>query len=175
MAASAPEEGSKQGTKLAKGPIAGQTRREKLHQALKTKRQELESLGLVYNHWYTSSAIYLADEHSARPALEGDPIVEVQVTTYPGSRLPHACIDIPTRGRMILTVDLAGEGAFYLITGVGGQAWRDAAGTLQGMTGIPIKSFGIAPRLEFIDVRREWFKVRRVDDDGLCLLDRTDS
>ncbi|EXL66790.1 hypothetical protein FOPG_17060 [Fusarium oxysporum f. sp. conglutinans race 2 54008] len=170
MTASTPEEGIEQAAELASGSSAGRNRREKLHQALETKRQELESLGLGYNHWYTSDAVYTAEESSPRPGFSGDPIVEVQVSTYPGSRLPHAWIDIPSRGNMTSTIDLAGGGSFCLITGVGGEAWRAAADAVQQTTGIPIKSFGIGARLDFIDVHRDWFKLRGVEDDGVVLV-----
>ncbi|TKX23764.1 hypothetical protein C1H76_4041 [Elsinoe australis] len=39
------------------------------------KRQELESLGLAYNQVYASAAIYMDNEASSLPPLQGDPIV----------------------------------------------------------------------------------------------------
>ncbi|KAF4433112.1 phenol 2-monooxygenase [Fusarium acutatum] len=170
MTASTPEEGNNQVAELPADSAAGRARREKLYQALETSRKQLEGLGLAYNHWYNSNAVYLADEPSPRPILKGDPIVEVQVLTYPGSRLPHVWLDTPTRGNMISSLDLAGGGAFCLITGVGGQAWRAAADVLRQTSGIPMRSYGIGVGLEFIDVYRDWHKVRGVEDDGVVLI-----
>lgn len=173
MLATSPEEGLKQVSELAVGSAAGSARRAKLHRALETKRQEVESLGLAHNHWYSSSAICTEDEISPKPTLSGDPIVEVQVLSYPGSRLPHAWIDVPSRGRMRSTLDLAGKGSFCLITGVGGEAWRAAAHEIREKTGIPVNCFGIGAGLDYIDVHRDWHTLRGVEDDG-CVLVRPD-
>ncbi|KAH8878792.1 hypothetical protein GQ53DRAFT_673387 [Thozetella sp. PMI_491] len=167
------DKGLDSAVKLASASVEGSSRRAKLHHALEIKRQEVESLGLAYNQWYTSEAVYSKDEDAPRPSLEGNPIVELQVSTYPGSRLPHAWLDIPERGRMISTLDLAGKGAFCLLTGVGGEAWRAAAENIQNRTGIQIRSFGLGPGLDYIDVHRDWHKRRGVQDDG-CVLVRPD-
>ncbi|KAH8773575.1 FAD binding domain-containing protein [Diaporthe sp. PMI_573] len=154
MRASSPEAGVKEIAELAQP--SGSARREKLHKALETKRQEFESVGLAHNHWYTSKAIYLDDEVEPRPILKGDPIVDVLVSTFPGSRLPHVWLDIPQRGNIKSTQDLSGKGRFCLFTGVGGDAWRDAAATIQKTHGIPIVTYGIGQGLDYIDVHRDW-------------------
>ncbi|KAF5649033.1 phenol 2-monooxygenase [Fusarium sp. NRRL 52700] len=151
----------------------GSARRTDLYAALEEKKQEFESLGLAHNHFYVSKAVYLHDETSPRPALQGDPVVEVQISTYPGSRLPHAWIDKPTRLGMISTLDLAGKGSFCLLVGVDGGAWRSAVKAVMAATGIPIKAFGIGPGQEYIDVYRRWHEKRGVGDSG-CVLVRPD-
>ncbi|KAG5746183.1 hypothetical protein H9Q70_011129 [Fusarium xylarioides] len=151
----------------------GSTRRADLHVALEEKKQEFESLGLAHNHFYVSKAVYLDDEPSPRPELQGDPVVEVQISTYPGSRLPHAWIDKPNRLGMISTLDLAGKGSFCLLVGVDGSEWRKAAEAVMTATGIPIKVFGIGPGQEYIDVYRRWYEKRGVSDSG-CVLVRPD-
>lgn len=173
MAAPSPEEGKKQIDELSATSAAGVARRAKLHEALEGKRQESESLGVAYNQWYTSDAVYLDDEGGPRPVLQGDPIVEVQVSTYPGSRLPHVWLDISTRGRSISTHDLAGKGAFTLFVGVGGDPWRTAAKNIKNATAIPINVYGIGFGLNYIDPFRDWRKKRGVDEDG-CVLVRPD-
>jgi hypothetical protein len=171
MRASSPEAGVKEIAELAQP--SGSARREKLHKALETKRQEFESVGLAHNHWYTSKAIYLDDEVEPRPILKGDPIVDVLVSTFPGSRLPHVWLDIPQRGNIKSTQDLSGKGRFCLFTGVGGDAWRDAAATIQKTHGIPIVTYGIGQGLDYIDVHRDWNRKRGVEEDG-CVLVRPD-
>ncbi|KAI7778898.1 hypothetical protein LA080_001503 [Diaporthe eres] len=173
MRASSPEAGVKEIAELAHASASGSARRAKLHKALETKRQELESLGLAYNQWYNSNAVYLDDESESRPILEGDPVVQVQVSTFPGSRLPHVWLDIAERGNVTSTLDLSGKGRFCLLTGVEGEAWRDAAKNIQAKHRIPIATYGIGPGLDYIDVYRDWFRKRGVEEDG-CVLVRPD-
>ncbi|KAH6642818.1 FAD binding domain-containing protein [Boeremia exigua] len=167
------EDGVKKLEELTQPTSAGSDRRERLHEVLEHKRQELESVGLAYNHWYTSSAVYLDDEESPRPTLEGDQIVEVQISTYPGSRLPHVWLDMSSRSNLISTLDLAGKGSFCLLFGVGGEAWRAAAQRISSATNIPIVSYGIGHGLDYMDIRRDWRSKRGVAETG-CVLVRPD-
>ena len=98
-------EGVKEIAELTEESSLGAAHGARLHNALEAKRQELESLRLAYNHWYTSKAVYLDDEAGPRPALEGGPITELQINTYLDNRLPHKWLDIPGRGRMISTTN----------------------------------------------------------------------
>ncbi|KAH6857580.1 FAD binding domain-containing protein [Alternaria alternata] len=167
------EDGVKQLEGLTQSTVAGSDRRSRLHEALEQKRQELESLGMAYNQWYTSNAIHLDDEISPRPTLEGDHIVEVQISTYPGSRLPHVWLDVPSRPNLVSTLDLAGKGSFCLLFGVGGEAWKFAAQSISKVTGIPIVSYGIGHGLDYMDIHRNWHTKRGVGEDG-CVLVRPD-
>ncbi|KAI1827760.1 FAD binding domain-containing protein [Xylaria intraflava] len=167
------EEGDRQIAVLSEPTLEGDKARAQLHAAFEGKRPELENLGLSMNQWYDSSAVYLADETEPRPALVGNPITEVLISTYPGTRLPHAWIDIPTRRKLISTHDLAGHGAFCLFIGHRGAAWRTAASKISKATGIPIKTYGIGINLDYIDIYRDWYKIREVGDDG-CVLVRPD-
>jgi hypothetical protein len=167
------EDGVKQLEELTQSTVAGSDRRARLHEALEGKRQELESLGMAYNQWYTSNAIYLDDEISPRPTLEGDHVVEVQISTYPGSRLPHVWLDVPSRPNLVSTHDLAGKGSFSLLFGDGGEAWKLAAQSISKATGIPIASYGIGHGLDYTDIHRDWHRKRGVGEDG-CVLVRPD-
>lgn len=173
MAASSTDEGMEQLAELSQATPQGSARRERLHHTLEEKTQEFESLGLAYNQWYTSTAVYLEDEQSTRPLLDGDSVVETQISTYPGSRLPHAWVDSPTREKMISTIDLAGKGSFCLFVGVHGDGWRAAGEKVKSTTEIPINVYGVGPGQEWIDVHRDWHKKRGVDEDG-CVLVRPD-
>ncbi|KAI1313213.1 FAD binding domain-containing protein [Xylaria venustula] len=167
------EEGVRQLAELSEPTPAGDERRQILHDALEEKRRECENLGLSMNQWYTSSAVYLDDETDARPALKGDPVVDILISTYPGNRLPHAWLDISKRQKLISTHDLAGHGAFTLFIGHRGGAWRKAADNITKATGIPINTYGIGFGLDYIDVYRDWYKSREVEEDG-CVLVRPD-
>jgi len=153
----------------------GAGRRAMLHVALEGMRKEGESVGFTMNQWYgrDSTAVYIADEAGPRPEVEGDPMIKPLISTYPGTRLPHAWLDIPTRRKEISTQNLAGHGAFCLFTGHGGEGWRAAAADISEETGIPINVYGIGFGLDYHDVYREWYKRRGVDEDG-CVLVRPD-
>lgn len=185
-------------TLQAAGP-EGDAARRKLHDALEAKGGEGRSLGLCANQLYDipresssspsvsaspspspSSAIYLADEPGPRPAPPPgfDPLVDVLVSTYPGSRLPHARLDAPARrggdgDRLASTHDLAGGGAFCLLTGRGGEAWLEAARAVAARTGIPLRAHAIGFGLAWQDIYREWYARRGVGDAG-CVLVRPD-
>jgi hypothetical protein len=173
MFAGSPEEGLKLIHQLSEATDEGAARRLRLHNALEGKRREGESIGMTMNQRYTSDAIYLDDETSPAPLVEGDHHVKILITSYPGNRLPHAWLDKPTRRRRISTQDLAGHGSFCLFTGIGGEAWKLAAQNLSKATGIPILTYGIGFGLDYQDVYREWQDRRGVEEDG-CILVRPD-
>ncbi|KAH7324837.1 FAD binding domain-containing protein [Stachybotrys elegans] len=168
-----PEAGMKIINDLYEPTPVGVERRQILHKALERRRREAESIGLGMNQWYTSSAIYLDDETTPRPTVNGDVIVKPLITTYPGTRLPHAWLDISTRRKEISTIDLAGHGSFCLLYGPGGKAWKEAATKIAAATGVPIKAYGIGFGLDYIDLHRRWYEVREIEDDG-CVLVRPD-
>lgn len=173
MFAPTPEEGARQIAELYETNEAGAARREELFHALEGNRREGESMGLASGQFYVSGAVYLDDEAGARPEVQGDPVVTMQISTYPGSRLPHAWLDVAEREKEISTHDLAGKGAFALFYGRGGEGWAAAAEKVREATGIPIKAHGIGFGLEHHDVYRDWTAIRGVKEDG-CILVRPD-
>ncbi|KAJ9148685.1 Phenol 2-monooxygenase [Pleurostoma richardsiae] len=173
MFAPSTEEGGAYIKELEEPTERGASRRQQLHEALEGKRREGESLGLTMNQWYASKAIYLNDETGPRPQPDGDAVVKVLISTYPGNRLPHAWLDRPTRGKMISTHDLAGKGAFCLLTGHGGDKWKRAVEMVAASTGILIRAYGIGAGLDYHDVYRDWRVKREVREDG-CVLVRPD-
>ncbi|KAL1865012.1 hypothetical protein Daus18300_007359 [Diaporthe australafricana] len=159
---------------LTEATPEGETQRRRLHEALEGKMGEGKSLGLCMNQWCESSAVYLDDEPGPRAVPDGfDRISDPHVSTYPGTRLPHAWLDAPVRRKAISTHDLAGKGAFCLLTGYGGEGWQEAAKKISDDTGIPINTHRIGFGLEWQDIHREWIERRGVDDSG-CVLVRPD-
>jgi len=71
------------------------------------------------------------------------------------------------------TIDLAGKGGFTLFTGIGGDAWKPAAGKISEELGVPIRVYSIGFGQDFEDPYFDWMRVREVDDSG-CVLVRPD-
>jgi hypothetical protein len=167
------QQGVREREELAHATEGGAKRRAILHNALEGMRVEGESLGMQMNQHYISSAVYLDDE-MPRATFEGNDITNAIVTTYPGSRLPHAWLTDKVPTHKISTVDLTGRGAFALLIGHGGGAWRTAAKGVSESMKIPINAYGIGWGLEYHDKDRAWFHRREVEDDG-CILVRPDN
>lgn len=83
------EERIRQNEELGEESEKGKKRREMLVEAVKNAKAESYSLGIMMNQWYKSSAVFLEDE-GPKPPLVGDPITIVDISSYPGNRLPHA-------------------------------------------------------------------------------------
>ncbi|TLD14742.1 phenol 2-monooxygenase [Venturia nashicola] len=119
---------------------------------------EAESLGMQMNQQYVFNGIYFEDE-VPRPVFACDPVINSEVTTYPGSRLLHS------------TIDLAGFGAFTLLTGHGGAAWKEAAVNMSEQLGVPVKAYGIGWGLDYHDKYRDCIAKCEIEGNG-CLLVR---
>ncbi|QIW97173.1 hypothetical protein AMS68_002691 [Peltaster fructicola] len=168
------EERKRQHAELTAQLDAGQIRRKQLQEAVAYTEHEFGAIGIEMNLAYNSSAIYLKDE-GRRPALPEDPVLHYQITTYPGSRLPHAWLNdsIPDRAP-VSTQDVAGHGTFCLFTGNGGDSWQAAAKLVSSKTGIVINCVSIGWDQDYEDVYGDWARRREVADDGavLCRPDR---
>lgn len=153
----------------------GRKRREEFQAAIETTTTEFHGLGIEMNQHYASDAVYVADEAGPPPTLpEGACKVKThQITTYPGRRLPHVWVNTRVPGKLVSTIDLAGHGRFCLLTGPGGQAWRDAAKSVSDALGVEIASYSIGWKQDYEDIYFDWAKKREVAEDG-CVLVRPD-
>ena len=167
------EERVRQNKELSESSAKGAARRAQLYSALERATGEGDGLGIVMNQWYTSQAIYTADESPREPFAE-DPLFKIRVGTYPGNRLPHAWLSRQVPSKPVSTIDLAGKTSFCLLTGHGGDAWREAAVKIGERLGLPINSYSIGWGLDYRDIYRDWEKRREVDEDG-CVLVRPDN
>lgn len=149
---------------------AAEKQREAIREALALKRYELDAQGVEMNQRYHSSAV--ATDGSTKPAFERDPELYYQPTTYPGARLPHAWV-FDARGRQHSTLDLTGHGRFVILTGVGGEAWEEAASEVGKKLGVQIDVRIIGPRRQYADHTGDWARAREVGDSG-CVLTRPD-
>ncbi|MGU7774624.1 FAD-dependent oxidoreductase [Burkholderia sp. MR1-5-21] len=149
---------------------AAEAQREAIRDALALKRYELDAHGVEMNQRYRSSAAVTDGE--AEPAFPRDPELYYQSTTWPGARLPHAWV-FDAHGRKHSTLDLAGHGRFALFTGLGGEAWIDAASAIADELGLAIDVRVIGPRQHYADHAGDWARVREITDSG-CVLVRPD-
>jgi hypothetical protein len=84
------EERMRQHAELSAPTAAGRERRKKLKETVAYTAHEFGGIGIEMNQRYESSAVYLKDEKEARRPPPSDPVLQYQMTTFPGSRLPHA-------------------------------------------------------------------------------------
>ncbi|KAF2858607.1 hypothetical protein K470DRAFT_296256 [Piedraia hortae CBS 480.64] len=101
-------------------------------------------------------------------------VKNLQRSTYPGHRLPHAELFHRISNKaQISTIDLAGHGAFCIITGIGGDSWKVAAKVISARLGIPVNAYSIGWKQDWEDLTGDWSRLREIEEDG-CLLCRPD-
>jgi 2,4-dichlorophenol 6-monooxygenase len=144
--------------------------REKLRKAIEHKNYEFNCHGVELNQHYRSAAV--VSDGTPEPVHTRDPKLYYQPTTWPGARLPHCWLLYA--GRTVSTLDLAGEGRFALFTGIGGEAWQEAAAEVSARTGVEIACFVIGPGREVLDLYDDWALLREVAESG-CVLVRPDA
>ncbi|KAI9714324.1 MAG: hypothetical protein M1820_000285 [Bogoriella megaspora] len=174
MLASTPSERTSLFNELSAATPAGAQRRQALRAAVENTASEFHGIGIEMNQRYSdSTAIDTTDEKDSRPLLPDDPVLHYQISTYPGARLPHAWLNTRSPGKQFSTIDLAGHGAFCLLTGVGGQGWKEAARVVGERIGVGIRAYAIGWCQDFEDVYFDWERRREVGEDG-CVLVRPD-
>lgn len=152
----------------------GRERRRRLRMAIEMTAHEFHGLGIEMNQRLESTAI-VHDDEAPRPPLPEDPILFHEITTYPGSRLPHAWLNTRSPGKQISTIDLAGNGKFCLLTGIGGEKWKAAVRDVSSRLGLEgrIIAYSIGWGCDYEDVYFDWARHREIDEDG-CVLVRPD-
>jgi 2,4-dichlorophenol 6-monooxygenase len=144
--------------------------REALRKAIAFKSYEFNCHGVETNQRYASSAV-VADGTPA-PQWKRDPELYFQASTRPGAHLPHVWV-FDRDNREVSTLDLAGRGRFALFTGIGGEAWAEAAREIAAETGIDIVAHVIGPGRDYQDYAGDWANVREIEEAG-CILVRPD-
>lgn len=144
-----------------------EAQRDALRKAIAFKNYEFDAHGVEMNQRYVSEAI--VTDGQAEPAFERDAELHYQPTTWPGARLPHVWVFHGETGEQISTLDLCGGGTFALLTGIGGEAWLEAAKALD----IPVRTHVIGPRQTYVDHTGDWARMAEISDTG-CLLIRPD-
>jgi 2,4-dichlorophenol 6-monooxygenase len=143
--------------------------RQRLRHALEGKNYEFNAHGVELNQRYRSAAVI--PDGTDEPAYDRDPELHYHPTTWPGARLPHCWV--LHGGRQVSTIDLAGNGRFTLLTGIGGEEWVRAAKAQTTRTGVEIAAFEIGPGREVVDMYDDWAALSEVSEPG-CVLVRPD-
>lgn len=146
---------------------AAENQRAALREAIAFKVYEFDAHGVEMNHRYKSAGI--ATDGQPEPAFTRNPELHFEQTTWPGARLPHAWL-FGEGNRKASTLDLCGHGKFTLLTGIGGQAWLDAAEALSAELGLPLVAHVIGPRQTWQDHYGDWARAREVGDAGVVLV-----
>lgn len=148
------------------GPEA-EAQRDALRKAIAFKKYEFDAHGVEMNQRYRSSAIQ--PDGQPEPAFAQDPELHAQLTTWPGSRLPHVWV-YDASGARHSTLDLCGHGRFTLLTGIGGEAWGQAAAKVGQALGLDIAVRVIGPGRDYQDLGGDWARTSEVRDSGAILV-----
>ncbi|KAL8996043.1 MAG: hypothetical protein Q9169_004355 [Polycauliona sp. 2 TL-2023] len=198
-----PDVGKKQETlaQFAEDSETGMDMRRRFRDLIEDLDQERHGLGCEMNQRYQSRAICTANEEEEEEEEEEeanvgggqekgmslsllfdgtDAQLHHTISTFPGSRLPHAWLRAPCSfgagDPMVSTHDLAGKGRFTLFTGLGGKtAWQEAAEMVERKLGVSVGVYSIGWRQDYEDVFFAWEKKRGVQEKGAVLVrpDRT--
>jgi 2,4-dichlorophenol 6-monooxygenase len=152
------------------GTPAAEKQREAIRKAIAFKKYEFDAHGVEMNQRYTSAAV--VTDGQIEPAMELDPDMHYQPTTWPGARLPHAWV-YDAGGAEVSSLDLCGHGRFTVFTGLGGEAWAKSAAAVAEKMGIEITTRIIGPRQAHLDHSGDWARASEITDSG-CLLVRPD-
>jgi 2,4-dichlorophenol 6-monooxygenase len=144
----------------------GAARRAALVEAMELKNYEFNAHGVDLGQFYESTAV--VSDGSTLPEPTRDPDLYYEMSTVPGSHLPHAWVgDTFTRLAMM---DLAPYTRWTLVTGIAGEAWTSAADKVGHELGIPLETVVIGPGREVTDLYYDWAKLREVEESGVLLV-----
>jgi hypothetical protein len=160
---------------LGAATSAGSERRRALQAAIANTAHEFHGLGIEMGQVYAGEGVgvYAADEangYERGGRAAADEVLYHQPSTYPGCRLPHVWLNTAVPQAATSTIDLAGHGAFTLLTGIGGAPWKAAAASVTARLGVPLGVHSIGFRQDWQDVYSDWARIRGVDESGAVLV-----
>jgi 2,4-dichlorophenol 6-monooxygenase len=145
-------------------------RRRKLNEAFQKKNYEFNTHGVELNQRYRSGAV--VSDGSPEPEYAKDPELYYHATTWPGAHLPHVWVEHEKSCKS--TLDLCGRGVFTLLTGIGGEVWREAVLGVERRFGISVRVVSIGPSgCDALDIYADWYWQSEVEEEG-CVLVRPD-
>ncbi|MBA4489810.1 FAD-dependent monooxygenase [Paracoccus sp. S1E-3] len=146
---------------------AAKAQRRALNDAIRRKNYEFNTHGVELGTRYASAAV--VPDGTPEPEYTRDAELYYHPTTWPGARLPHVWLD--HGGKRISSIDLGGKGRFVLLTGPGGEGWRNAAAALADRLGIALPVISIGPDgSDAHDIYADWYYQCGIQDDGAILV-----
>ena len=150
------------------GPGGG-TQRQALLDAMDLLNGQFNAHGVEMGQRYESDAV--VDDGTPFPIEPRDPDLYHLPTTHPGAHLPHVWLE---QGRRpISTLDLCAYDRFTVLTGIDGDAWKDAAPKVSADLDVRIDVAQVGLGQVANDVLGAWTRLREIGDGG-CLLVRPD-
>jgi 2,4-dichlorophenol 6-monooxygenase len=145
----------------------GLAKRAALVSAMELKNYEFNAHGVELGQFYTSDAI--VPDGSTRPTPTRDPELYYEVSTVPGSRLPHAWLGNAAHEK-VSTLDLAPYSQFTLFTGIAGGAWVGPGQAVARDLGVALETVVVGPGQEYVDLYYDWARLREVEESGALLV-----
>lgn len=166
-----PESRNRATALLAAATEDGNKMRDAFRHALEATEDEVQALGIQMNQVYTHSPGVFAEVDDDPPDFTHlNTLRQVMYSTYPGYHLPHVWLAAGGQSPRISILDLCGQGHFTLFTGIGGDAWIDAARSFSDPDGLQVLAYKIGFRCDYMDCYRDWFRYRGVGEKGAVLV-----
>ena len=151
--------------KLFETSVEGDARRARLAEVFKTQRIEYAAHDIEMGFTYKSDAII---DDSSPPAWRDPMGSEYRPTTRPGSRLPHAWLEVGGVRRS--THELIPTGGFLLLTGRTGDPWCRAAKRAADELGLAVAAYRVGEGGDASDPNQMWDQLRGIDDGGAIVV-----
>ncbi|KAH7069578.1 putative FAD dependent oxidoreductase, partial [Paraphoma chrysanthemicola] len=156
---------------LASDSEDGARKREAFREAIEATEDEVQALGIQMNQIYVGSPATVVEPNDEPPDFSQlNTLRHVMYSTYPGYHLPHVWLATDGQSPRKSILDLCGQGQFTLITGVGGDAWVDAAKFISKQGGVQVGSIKVGFRCDYMDCYRDWYRHRGVGEKGVVLV-----
>ncbi|MAU40122.1 MAG: 2,4-dichlorophenol 6-monooxygenase [Kordiimonas sp.] len=140
--------------------------RDALLKAVELTKYDFDAHGVEMNQRYESDAIL--PDGTEDPGFDRDPELYYQQSARPGAHVPH--IWVTQDDRQVSTFDLCGHGEFSLLTGIGGEAWTEAAAAVESQLGVKVNVHVIGPGQDYEDIYGDWANAREVGESGALLV-----
>jgi 2,4-dichlorophenol 6-monooxygenase len=151
--------------KLFETSLEGDARRARLTEVFKTQRVEYTAHDIEMGFTYKSDVIL---DDASSPAWRDPMGAEYRPTTRPGSRVPHAWLEVAGVRRS--THELIPSGGFLLLTGRSGDSWCQAAKRAGDELGFTVAAYRVGGGGDANDPNQTWQRLRGVEDDGVVVV-----
>lgn len=151
---------------LSEPTVQARDRRRAFDSALQGTIMCFNTHGVETNQNYRSGAV-VADG-TPDPVAPRDEERYYFPTTRPGRHLPH--VWVTKDEKRVSTFDLCGKGGFALLTGISGEAWRDAARDVSERLGVPVRVHTIGHGGDYEDSYGDYQAQSEVEEDGAVLV-----